>query len=98
MFQRKSTYILVVYCHLFHRLGKLIQKYDHFSKTKVILYDSLVILLKNSVEKRFEQFLIDPFMFSIALLHPYLKNAWIDNDDRKYKIFIIFKGTVFGNI
>jgi len=51
-----------------------LQKYDDLSTKKHLIYcDSLISLIKTSVEKRFENFLTDPFLLSSTVSHPFLK-------------------------
>lgn len=74
-------------------ITSLLQKYDQISKKHLTFCDSLVILLKNSVEKRFQHVLNDPFLLSAALSHPFFKTAWLinDNSDRKDRALSFFK-------
>jgi len=69
--------------YLLPSITSLEQKYDDIlSEKKLIFCDFLVILLKNSVEKRFNKQLSDPFLLSATLSHPYFKTAWIKSDKK----------------
>jgi len=73
-------------------ITSLKQKYDDILSEKKLIYcDFLVILLKNSVEKRFNNQLSDPFLLSATLSHPYFKTAWLNNSDKKERALSFFK-------
>jgi len=69
--RRKNMY----FGFLLLSITMLIQIYDNFSRKHLIYCDSLAILLKNCVEKRFQKFLEDPFLLSAAVSHPYFKTV-----------------------
>lgn len=78
--------------YLLSFITSLIQKYhDILTGKKLIFCDFLVISLKNSVEKRFNKHLSDPFLLSSTLSHPYFKTAWLNNSDKKDTALSFFK-------
>jgi len=68
----------------------LLQKYDEISKKNLIYCDSLVSLIKANVEKRFENFLTDPFLLSATVSHPFFKTIWQTDNDKKDKALSFF--------
>jgi len=43
------------------------------------------------VEKRFENFLTDPFLLSATVSHPFFKTIWQTDNDKKDKALSFFK-------
>jgi hypothetical protein len=69
----------------------LLQKYDDIAKKNLIYCDSLVSLIKANVEKRFENFLTDPFLLSATVSHPFFKTIWLTDNDKKDRALSFFK-------
>ncbi|KAL4085405.1 hypothetical protein QTP88_027264 [Uroleucon formosanum] len=69
----------------------LLQKYDDIAKKNLTYCDSLVSLIKANMEKRFENFLTDPFLLSATVSHPFFKTIWLTNNDKNNKALSFFK-------